>query len=308
MAQTTANFGFNIAEGTDVVNLLTQCYPNFTSLDSILQGIKETGVTTATATKVGTVFQVVRTDSDCNMFRFVATANYASGDTFTVDGVAVTTTAMDGTALPAGAFVINQSVVGILNSGVLTIVGVVGASSVAASDVTYDNTGSGLTATDVQNAIDEVVGDIPTGFAATAITYNNSGSGLVATQVQDAIDELAAGIGGSYVEVTADGTKTNAQLLNALYALINVSKVTPKAVLDYKSGTDDNFADLMYHTSDKSTIILTNSTLDGTNKIFITRYTLNASASKLWYQQTGGAATEVSNNIAAVGTVIRFYY
>lgn len=200
MAQTTANFGFNIAEGADVVNLLTQCYPNFTSLDSILQAIKETGVTTATTTKVGTVFQVVRTDSDCNMFRFIATANYASGDTFTVDGVAVTTTAMDGTALPAGAFVINQSVVGILNSGVLTIVGVVGASSVAAEDVTYDNTGTGLTATDVQAAIDEVVGDIPTGFAASAISYDNSGSGLSAADVQDAIDELAAsGSGESYV-------------------------------------------------------------------------------------------------------------
>ena len=70
MAQTTPNFGFNIAEGTDVVNLLTQCYPNFTSLDSILQGIKETGITSATATKVGTVFQVVRTDSDCIRFSF----------------------------------------------------------------------------------------------------------------------------------------------------------------------------------------------------------------------------------------------
>ena len=187
MAQTTANFGFNIAEGTDVVNLLTQCYPNFTSLDSILQGIKETGVTTATATKVGTVFQVVRTDSDCNMFRFVATANYASGDTFTVDGVAVTTTAMDGTALPAGAFVINQSVVGIVNSGVLTIVGVVGASSVDAEDVSYDNTGSGLTAADVQAAIDEVASDVSglktavnteltasVSAGATSVTFTNA--------------------------------------------------------------------------------------------------------------------------------------
>ena len=160
MAQTTANFGFNIAEGTDVVNLLTQCYPNFTSLDSILQGIKETGVTVATDTKVGTVHQLVRTDSDCNMFRFIATGNYASGDTFTVDGNAVTATAMDGTSLPAGAFVINQSVVGILNGLVLTIVGVTGASSVAAQDVTYDNTVSGLTATNVQNAIDEVASDV----------------------------------------------------------------------------------------------------------------------------------------------------
>lgn len=188
MAQTTANFGFNIAEGTDVVNLLTQCYPNFTSLDSILQGIKETGVTVATDTKVGTVHQLVRTDTDCNMFRFIATGNYASGDTFTVDGNAVTATAMDGTSLPAGAFVINQSVVGILNGLVLTIVGVTGASSVAAEDVTYDNTDSGLTATDVQDAIDEVLGDIPAN--AAALSYDNTVSGLTATDVQAAIDEL----------------------------------------------------------------------------------------------------------------------
>ena len=35
----------------------------------------------------------------------------------------------------------------------------------SASDVTYDNTSSGLTATNVQDAIDEVVGDIPTALS-----------------------------------------------------------------------------------------------------------------------------------------------
>ena len=187
----TPNFNFTIAEGTDTVNLLTQLYPNFTSLDTILQAIKESGTTTAVTTKVGTVHQIVRNVADCNVIRWVNTANYTAGDTFTVDGNAVTATAMDGSSLPAGAFVINQSSLAILNGSVLTFVGVPGVSSVAASAVTYDNTGSGLTASDVQNAIDEVVGDIPTGFAATAITYDNSGSGLIATQVQDAIDELA---------------------------------------------------------------------------------------------------------------------
>lgn len=158
--QYTPNFNFMVAEGTDTVNLLTQCYPNFTSLDTILQAIKESGTTTAVTTKVGTVHQIVRTVADCNVIRWVATANYAAGDTFTVDGVSVTATAMDGTALPAGAFVINQSVLAILNSGVLTIVGVPGVSSVAASAVTYDNTGSGLVATDAQDAIDEVASDV----------------------------------------------------------------------------------------------------------------------------------------------------
>lgn len=187
MAQTTPNFGFNIAEGTDTVNLLTQCYPNFTSLDSILQGIKETGVTTAVATKTGTNFAVVRTDTDCNFFRFIATANYAAGDTFTVDGVAVTATSAAGTALPAGAFVINQSVIAILNSSVLTVLVGGGLSSVDAEDVDYDNSVSGLTATDVQVAIDEVAGDVSglkskvntelsqtVSAGATSVTFTNA--------------------------------------------------------------------------------------------------------------------------------------
>lgn len=159
----TPNYSFIIPTGSDAVNLLTQCYPNFTSLDSILKPIQESGVTPATDTKVGTVHQLVRTDSSCNMFRFIATGNYASGDTFTVDGASVTATAMDGTALPAGAFVINQSVVCILNNLVLTVL-IAGkeTTSLPASAITYDNTGSGLTAINAQDAIDEVVSMMPT--------------------------------------------------------------------------------------------------------------------------------------------------
>ena len=178
----TPNFNFNIAEGTDTVNLLTQLYPNFTALDTILQAIKESGTTTAVTTKVGTVHQIVRNVADCNVIRWIATANYAAGDTFTVDGNAVTATAMDGTALPGGAFVINQSVLAILNSGVLTIVGVPGVSSVAASAVTYDNTGSGLSATDVQDAIDENAGEIA-GLKATVGTELTASLSAGATSV-----------------------------------------------------------------------------------------------------------------------------
>lgn len=187
----TPNYSFIIPTGTDAVNLLTQCFPNFTSLDNILKPIQESGVTVATATKVGTVHQLVRTDSSCNMFRFIATANYASGDTFTVDGASVTATAMDGTALPAGAFVINQSVVAVVNGAVLTVM-IAGkeTSSIAASAVTYDNTLSGLTATNAQDAIDEL-------HDSGNIAYDNTGSGLTATDVQSAIDEIVSGSGGA---------------------------------------------------------------------------------------------------------------
>ena len=196
MATTTTNYGFNIADGSDTVNLLTQCYPNFTSLDSILYPIEQSGTTTATATKVGTVHQIVRVNSNCAMLRFVATANYAAGDTFTVDGASVTATSVSGEALPAGAFVINQSVLAILNGSVLTVLAG-GVSTFAASDVTYNNTVSGLTATDVQAAIDEVVAAIPSTIDADDVNYDNTVSGLTATDVQAAIDELAGGSGGA---------------------------------------------------------------------------------------------------------------
>ena len=194
----TPNYGFNIPTGTDTVNLLTQCYPNFSALDGYLKTVADTGVTVATATKVGTVFQLVRTNSDLMVIRFVATGNYNAGDTFTVDGVAVTATAVDGTSLQSGSFVINQSVLAILNGSVLTVYAG-GASAPNASDVSYDNSGSGLTATNVQDAIDEVKSDIPTvpaTYAATAVTYDNSGSGLTATDAQAAIDEVNGKING----------------------------------------------------------------------------------------------------------------
>ena len=197
----TPNYSFIIPTGSDAVNLLTQCYPNFTSLDSILKPIQESGVTVATDTKVGTVHQLVRTDSSCNMFRFIATGNFVSGDTFTVDGAPVTATAMDGTSIPGGAFVINQSVVCVLNNLVLTVL-IAGkeTSSLPASAITYDNTVSGLVATTAQDAIDELVD-------SANIDYDNTVSGLTATNVQSAIDELAGGSGAhGYFELWANTT------------------------------------------------------------------------------------------------------
>ncbi len=161
----TPNFGMNIPDATDIVNLLTQCYPNFTLLDGALQSIKETGVTTASETKSGTVHQLVRTDGDCDVLRFTATSNFATGDSFTVDGTPVTGVAVNGASLQTGDFVINSNVLAILNGAVLTLFAG-GNVAPAASDVTYDNTVSGLTATDVQNAIDENAAGVAANTAA----------------------------------------------------------------------------------------------------------------------------------------------
>lgn len=90
--------------------------------------------------------------------------------------------------------------------------------------VDYDNTISGLTATDAQAAIDEVNNKIPAtivedfngrsgnvtptagDYNGAQVTYDNTVSGLAATDIQAAVDELAAAPGG----VTSFNTRTGA--------------------------------------------------------------------------------------------------
>ena len=98
-------------------------------------------------------------------------------------------------------------------------------------EAVFTSTGITLYATD-QPAVNLVLetGGFATSYAsgttsAADVTYSNTTSGLVATNVQAAIDEVA----GSYVEVTADGTKTYGTLLNELAAAADFSKVTAKS-------------------------------------------------------------------------------
>lgn len=96
-----------------------------------------------------------------------------------------------------------------------------------ASEITYDNTTSLLTATDVQAAIDEVEGRLDTAESgittnassildhindtvdahdASAISYDNSTSSLTATEVQAAIDEVEGRLDTAEADiVTLDG-------------------------------------------------------------------------------------------------------
>lgn len=82
-----------------------------------------------------------------------------------------------------------------------------GGGSSEAVDINYDNTQSGLSATNVQAAIDELEDEIdsivPGGDVdAEDVGYNNIISGLTATNVQDAIDEVVDSV--ESVETTAN--------------------------------------------------------------------------------------------------------
>ena len=173
--QNTSNYNLNIVEGTDIVNIPVQLNPNFQTIDSEMFKNKQGSTGTATEVVTGTVHAIVRANTDADVFRFTATGNWASGDTMTVDGGAVTVHLTDGTAPGAGAYVIGAEVVAVINGTLVTLIsssatvdpgvtsfnGRTGSVSPAASDydasmIDYDNTFSGLLSTDVQDAIDEI--------------------------------------------------------------------------------------------------------------------------------------------------------
>ena len=80
--------------------------------------------------------------------------------------------------------------VGVDNLGRLYTAPSGGGGGGTASSVSYNNTSSGLVATNVQGAIDELAQS--GGGTAASISYNNTQSGLTADDVQEAIDEIAS--------------------------------------------------------------------------------------------------------------------
>ena len=120
MNQTT-NYELSLYEGTDLFNPLTVENVNFSDLDTIIKGISDRAVSGATELLTGTVHAITRTDTDCPIFVFTATANYTAGETFTVDGVQVTALLPSGTTLPTGAYVIGSNVLCLLNGTHMTV-------------------------------------------------------------------------------------------------------------------------------------------------------------------------------------------
>ena len=152
--QYTPHYNLNLPEGTDIVNPLVQDNPNYTAIDTALYNNKLRVVGGATHVKTGTNHAITLADSDINQFKFVATGDYATGDTFTVDGVTVTPRIADGSTIPDGAFKINSTVLCVLDGTILNLIGVNG--TIDADDVDFDNTGTGLSASKVGAAIVEL--------------------------------------------------------------------------------------------------------------------------------------------------------
>ena len=124
--QYTPHYNLNMPEGTDIVNPLVQDNPNYAAIDAALYNNKLRVIGTATHVKVGTDHAITLGDSDINQFKFVATGDYVTGDTFSVDGVTVTPRIASGSSIPSGVFKINSTVLCILDGTVLNLINVDG--------------------------------------------------------------------------------------------------------------------------------------------------------------------------------------
>lgn len=117
----TTNFNLIEYEGSDLFNPLSVENVNMQRVDLALKQIQALGVGTATEVVSGTVHALTRQQPDNKVFYFVATGNWKVGDTVTVDGVQVSCKTPAGVTPPAGAWVINSAILGVLQGTLLTV-------------------------------------------------------------------------------------------------------------------------------------------------------------------------------------------
>lgn len=119
--------------------------------------------------------------------------------------------------------------------------------------------------------------------------------------------------GPESVSVTADGVKTNNQLLNSLFSLVNLNKINKDcALFVWISSTAYNRIPLTYlSTSGVPQILFTSaSTTDA--DVYISRYDLQTSNSRLIQAQIHASGTPVITNhassVPASGTKYEIQY
>lgn len=104
-----------------------------------------------------------------------------------------------------------------------------------ASDISYNNGQSGMTATDVQEAIDELKSDLGNiELTANNVEYDNVTSGLQATNVQDAVDEITDNLAQTPITVEGQTLSTIDDKIN--WIIENTSKVKEAVFMFRRSG------------------------------------------------------------------------
>lgn len=116
MATQTTYYEFNKPEGTDLVNPLVDTNPNWDALDADLHEFNERSISNCTEIVTLGVHAISRLDQTAKFLKWIATANFTAGDTFTVDGLVVAASTPAGAALATNAYVTGSVVLACLNA------------------------------------------------------------------------------------------------------------------------------------------------------------------------------------------------
>lgn len=117
----TEYYNLDVLEGSDKANIPISQAPNVTAIDEQMHANASNGFSPATEQLNGMVHNLTRQVPDAGMIRWIATAPYAAGDTFTVDGVSVTARTVSGENLPSGAYIIGQCVQAFVDGANMTV-------------------------------------------------------------------------------------------------------------------------------------------------------------------------------------------
>lgn len=191
MATNTEHYNLIIGQGSDYVNLLTQVFPNFETIDSAMFSNQENSIGTATEIKTGTIHAITKEGSQ-KAFLFYAVADFNSGDSFTVNGTPVSSISPSGSPLVQGAFTAGSNVLCVYDNGKLTVF----TNAVSQDEVdlsgymkTSDYVGSSASGV-VQNSVNATT-------ATTALNANNlnnlpASSYATASQINPLIQNIQA--------------------------------------------------------------------------------------------------------------------
>lgn len=217
----TTNYALPIFIGTDKPAWLVDWNGAMTAIDAAIKGV-DTDVQGAIVDISGLSSTVASHTSSISTISGQITVittnlNTATGNINTINSLIGngTPTTTDQTIIGAiNELHANQGDLADLTTPAVSLVAAINAISaggaVAASAVSFDNTGTSLSATDVQAAIVELSQGGSGSPAASAVSYDNTGSGLSATNVQSAIDEVAAAIPAVKVAIVTGTTPATA--------------------------------------------------------------------------------------------------
>lgn len=118
---TTTNFNLPYPEGSEIYNPLITEPVAMPIIDGQMRENQLAAIQEASHVKQGTNHAITLAVADSTRFVFIASDDYTTGDTFTVDGQDVTVRVPNGEAPKTGCFKINSAVVCILDSGILTL-------------------------------------------------------------------------------------------------------------------------------------------------------------------------------------------